>query len=257
LGHLYDFEVIEPDELQKLSVLRASLNHQENKTLAWLRVYSSYRWQSFVPLLVPVSGMMDKAGDSIKSFRKGFENINTNTPDEQELYELSKTMFAKTRDEKNWEFCDLLNGENYISENYNHWKQVLPMLAGQPFVYKYRLAKSRYFMKQAPGKRYLQKISISVEQPQIQFILKDKGNYYQLSIQFLIRGLPIKIPVADRLFFICDGQRYYLLASLRDVAVAQWMTRFDNLISVLKPNFALFEKEILQAIEAIYPVVGR
>jgi hypothetical protein len=35
----------------------------------------------------------------------------------------------------------------------------------------------------------------------------------------------------------------------------QWMSSFDNLVSVLKPGFPAFEKEILQRIEAMYNVI--
>jgi hypothetical protein len=182
LGHLYDFKMIEPYDLHQLSALPAAVNNEENKILAWLLVYSSHRWQSFVPFLVPIAGVPDKAGNFIKSFGKGFENISAKTLDDRQLQRLSETMYAQTRKENNWEFSDLLNGDNYISENYNHWKQAVPLLAGRQFVYKFRLAKARYFMKQAPRKSYLQKISIATERPQIQFVLKDKGNYYQLSV---------------------------------------------------------------------------
>jgi hypothetical protein len=39
--------------------------------------------------------------------------------------------------------------------------------------------------------------------------------------------------------------------------MVQWMSGFDNLISVLKPGFRAFEKEVLERIEAMYPVIRR
>src|SRR5665213_1292302 len=81
------------------------------------------------------------------------------------------------------------------------------------------------------------------------------GNYYQLSLQFLIRGMPIKNPMEDALFFVCNYTEYYLLASLRDAAMVQWMSDFEHLISVLKTGFPAFEKEILQRIESMYTLV--
>jgi cobalamin biosynthesis Co2+ chelatase CbiK len=107
------------------------------------------------------------------------------------------------------------------------------------------------------NRKYLQQITISTGRPQLQFVLKDKGNYYQLSLQYLVHGAPVKSPVEDDLFFVCDGTQYYLLASLRDAAMVQWMSGFDNLITVLKKSFPAFEREILQRIEAMYMVVRK
>jgi hypothetical protein len=87
--------------------------------------------------------------------------------------------------------------------------------------------------------------------------LKDKGNYYQLSLQYLVRGVTIKNPLEDALFFVCEGTQYHLLASLRDAAMVQWMSGFHYLISVLKRGFPAFEKEILKRIEAMYTVVRK
>jgi hypothetical protein len=61
----------------------------------------------------------------------------------------------------------------------------------------------------------------------------------------------------DALFFVCDGTRYHLLASLRDVAMVHWMSGFHNRISVLKPGFPAFEMEVLRRIEAMYTVVKK
>jgi hypothetical protein len=67
----------------------------------------------------------------------------------------------------------------------------------------------------------------------------------------------IKEPLEDALFFVCNGIEYHLLASMRDAAMVQWMSSFENLISVLKPRFPEFEKEILQRIEAMYRVIRK
>jgi len=68
-------------------------------------------------------------------------------------------------------------------------------------------------------------------------------------------GTPIKNPMEDAQFFVCNDTEYYLLASLRDAAMVQWMSGFDNLISILKPGFPEFEKEILKCIESMNTIV--
>jgi hypothetical protein len=145
----------------------------------------------------------------------------------------------------------------HIAENFNQWERALPMLSQQPFVYKLRLAHPKYFMRSTPGRKYLERITLSTERPQLQFILKNKGKYFQLSLQYLVRGVPIKNPLEDALFFVCEGTQFHLLASLQDTAMVQWMSGFDHLISVMKPGFPAFEREILERIEAVYTVVRK
>jgi len=261
LGHLYDFKKIETTELEQLSALPFVAMQVRDTEIVWLLVHSPFRRQNYLPVLIPVAGTLDKTGKNIKSFGKGFKNINNegllDTPDRKELFSLSETMYAHRPDKDRFGLEDLLARETQIINNFGHWEQALPMLSRQPFIYKYRLAQARYFIRKAPGKKYLERITISTERPQVQFILKDKRNYYQLSLQYLVHGVPVKDPNEDALFFICDDTQYHLLGSLRDAAMVQWMSRFDNLISVLKPGFPAFEEKLLQTIEAMYPVVRR
>jgi hypothetical protein len=226
----------------------------------WLLVYSQYRWQNYLPILVPVKGIFDKVGKNIKSFGKGFANISENlltTNDRQQLYNLSKAMYSPATDRHKFDRQEMLAGEMHIAKNFHQWEQALPVLSEQPFIYKYDLAHPRYFMNNPPRRKYLERITISTERPQLQFVLKDKGNYYQLFLQYLVRGVPVKNPVEDALFFVYNDTQYHLLGSVRDAAMVQWMSGYHNLISVLKRSFHLFEKEILKGIEAIYPVVRR
>jgi hypothetical protein len=261
LGHLYDFEKIEPTGLEQLFALPAVAVPVRQTELVWLLVYSPYAWQRYLPILVPVKGTFDKAGKNIKSFGKGFAYVNDksllNTPNREQLYNLSEAMYAPLPKRYKFDTEDLLSGEMHIAENFNLWEQALSVLSEQPFVYKYDLAHPRYFMSNPPRRKYLERITLSTERPKLQFILKDKGNYYQLSMQYLLRGVPIKNPDEDALFFVCNGAQYHILASLRDAAMVQWMSSFDNLISVLKPRFPEFEKEILQRIEAMYRVIRK
>ena len=194
LGHLYDFEKIENTGLEQLSALPSVTVPLREVELVWLLVYSPYAWQRYLPIPVPVKGAFDKAGNNIKTFGKGFANIRNenllNTPDRQQLYNLSEAMYAPRMERYKFEPEDLLSGEIHIAENFHQWEQALPMLCEQPFAYKYDLAHPRYFMKSAPGRKYLERITISTERPQLQFVLKDKGSYYQLSLQYLVRGTP-------------------------------------------------------------------
>jgi hypothetical protein len=260
LGHLYDFKKIESTDLQKLPALPAVALPVRETELVWLLVYSPYTWQRYLPILVPLKGTFDKAGKNIRSFGKGFANISEKkltTNDRKQLYNLSKAIYSPATDRYKFDPEDLLAGKMHIVENFHQWEQALPLLSGQPFVYKYDLAHIRYFISNPPRRKYLERITISIEQPQLQFILKDKGNYYQLSLQYLVHGVPIKDPVEDALFFVCNDTEYHLLGSLRDAAMVQWMSGFDNLISVLKPGFPAFEKEILQHIEAMYTIIRK
>jgi hypothetical protein len=261
LGHLYDFKKIETIELEKLSALPAVAVGAKNAEIVWLLVHSPFRRQNYLPVSIPVVGILDKSGKNIKSFGKGFANMNNesllNTPSRRQLFALSETMYAQRPARDRFGLEDLLASETHITDNFYHWEKVLPLLCEQPIIYKYRLAQARHFIKKAPGRKYLERINISSERPQLQFVLKDKGNYYQLSLQYLVHGMPIKDAIEDALFFVYSDKQYYLLACLRDAAIMHWMSSFDNLVSVLKPCFPAFEKEILQRIEAMYRIVRK
>jgi hypothetical protein len=172
LGHLYDFKIIESTGLEQLSALASAAVPVRNTELVWLLVYSNRPWQNYLPILVPVRGIFDKVGKNIKGFGKGFANINNenvlSTPDRQQLYNLSEAMYVPLPKRHQFEPEDLLTGKMYIAENFNQWERALPMLSQQPFVYKLRLAHPKYFMRSTPGRKYLERITLSAERPQLQ-----------------------------------------------------------------------------------------
>jgi len=47
----------------------------------------------------------------------------------------------------------------------------------------------------------------------------------------------------------------YLLACLRDAAIAQWMHLSKGLIRIFKEQFPAFEKEVLKPLSNCYPVI--
>ena len=162
LGHLCDFKKIETTALEQLSALPAAAVPARDTELVWLMVYSRFRWQNYLSVLVPVTGVPDKAGENIKSFGKGFANITENllnTPDRQQLHKLSKAIYAAGPEKYVFDPEDLLTGTKPIAENFEHWEQAVSMLAQQQFIYKYRLAHPKYFMKRTPGRKYLQQIT--------------------------------------------------------------------------------------------------
>jgi hypothetical protein len=88
----------------------------------------------------------------------------------------------------------------------------------------------------------------------VAFSLTDKGVYHQFRPEVLINGESIVEYEADTSFFISHKGRLYLLGSLRDAAILQWMDQLDGVITVFKEHFAAFEQTILTLIRQHYQV---
>jgi hypothetical protein len=63
--------------LEQLQALPCDAVPATDAALVWLMVYSPSPWQNYLAALVPVKGILDKAGKNIKSFGKDFTNVGT------------------------------------------------------------------------------------------------------------------------------------------------------------------------------------
>ncbi len=256
LGRLWDTEAIPP--IHTLVSLPSAEIIVREKEIVWLLAYRQNRWQQYMPVLVPVTGTLTKTGDTLKSLGKGFSQTNNsillNTTDCKQLHQLATELFNNSKGYC-WEMEALFLADTKLQKQFSYWNQCLPLLTNQPHVYRYILAHPRTYMRQPPMRNYLRKIVISPERPQLQFVLRDKGPYYQLRLQFLVRGIPLKNAQEDALFFVYSNEQYFLLNSYRDVAVMQWMQSCNNTISVMKAGFTQFEKEVLDVLKTLYTVI--
>ncbi|OQP59985.1 hypothetical protein A3860_35010 [Niastella vici] len=224
--------------------------------LTYIILYSSR--DSHFPFLLPCLGILNKAGTDIK----GFYNFILDTLNEYDAVltndqkELNGLCYEMRQEIKNGSgsIIDCDPEQTSCAVNiFNLWNKALPILHQQSFIYRYNF----YYKIQLTGrpeKGRLQRISLSREKPLLHFQLNDKGAFYQLEMNVSIKGKNLKHFDTVSTFFICNDKNLYLLSSLKDVGITQWMRRCHNRITVFKEHFTEFKKEYLDPLCNHYPL---
>lgn len=218
----------------------------------------------FLPFVVPCAGKLIKSKTGIKTFydflsgaKKQYNHLLT---DGQK--ELNTACFEL------WKLAEKLPGHiledhevKKITDNrllvFEAWCKMLALLKQQSFIYSYFLYRTEELKKGRPAKGRTRQIQIASETPELRFVLTDCGAFYQLAMDVLVKGEPLTDYEADTTFFISQGLTIYLLPSLRDAAIAQWMDHSGGMLTVFKEHFPQFEQAILTPIRQHYKVTTR
>lgn len=225
----------------------------------WIVPYR-YRFQPFV---VPCAGKLNKAQTEIKQFygflsalQQPYDGLLTEAQEE-----LNKTCFA------HWQLAETLPGRLIKAglvqcqrhtwiEILNHWRDLIDQLSQQSFVYAYFLHRVDQLKKDKPHKQRATRIIVSTDMPVVAFSLTDMGVYYQFRPEIWINGELVQEYEANTSFFVSHKNTLYLLGSLRDAAILQWMDQLEGVITVFKEHFAAFEQTILTPIRQHYTVTN-
>lgn len=215
----------------------------------------------FQPFVVPCAGKLNKAQTEIKQFygflsalQQPYDGLLTAAQQE-----LNKTCFT------HWQLAETLPGrlvnEGIVQcqthtwiEILNHWRDLVNQLSRQAFVYAYFLHRVDQLKKDKPHKQRATRITVSTDVPVVTFSLTDKGVYYQFRPEIWINGELVQECETDTSFFVSHKNTLYLLRSLRDAALLQWIEQLDGMITVFKEHFAAFEQTILIPIRHHYTV---
>lgn len=231
---------------------------QHDEALAYLLITPSRN--KLLPSLLPCLGNLSKDRTGIKSFsqflrglQKQYDNLLTGSQKEmnQVCYQLWKQV-EKLPGHIIQEFPAKKNTDALLSV-FEAWQKIFPVLQKQPFLYSYYLYGVRE-LKKRPAKNRIQRIVLSLDSPTLKFQLSDKGAIYQLEMQVSVNGKLLSGYDPGTTLFIQHQKTFYLLGSLRDAAVAEWMHRSGGLITVFKEHFAQFEQGILTPLQTHYTV---
>ncbi|MBS1668234.1 MAG: hypothetical protein JST58_12725 [Bacteroidetes bacterium] len=213
--------------------------------------------KGLLPFLLPCLGKLNKAGDHIKGFGKFLSGIQKEhdawlTEEQRTLNSLCLQIWKLVEKLPNELIHEdmLYNGTDDLSKLLDLWHQAFPLLMRQP-VYKHFYYKPRQ-LKGRPSKRYMQKINLKDAAPLIQFKLTDKGAFKQLELLPLINGKEIRNHKIFDKFFIYENDNIYLLSSLRDAAMVEWMKKSGGRITIFKNQFTQFENSFLQPLKKYY-----
>ncbi len=239
------------------SSAQAEATHSE-EALGYLLIISSRN--KLLPALLPCLGKLNKNKTGIKTFnhflsgvQKQYSDIVTNSQKE-----LNTACFHL------WKMVEKLPG-HLINEQapkqlkdsqgavLDAWKKLFPLLQKQSFVYSYYLYGVRE-LKNRPARGRIKKITISESLPSIRFVLVDKGAFYQFQMHVLVNGKELSGYDAGITLFIQHQQILYLLPSLRDAAIAEWIHRSGGWISIFKEHLSRFEETILTPLKESYTI---
>jgi len=217
---------------------------------------NSYR-EELLPFLLPCIGYLNKEGTYIKRFgnfisgvQKEYDAMLTN-----EQRTLNRTCYDM------WQLAEKIPdslkeatiNDGMLMALFQLWQTASPILQRQSYLYSYYLSQKKK-LKKNPEKSNVNRVELFPATPCIYFTLLDKGEFFRLTIQVSIKGDVLEKFGADHIFFIRAEEKLYLLASLRDAFVVDWMGKIGNCITIFKEYFPAFEQELLNPLRENYPV---
>ena len=232
-----------------------------NTALTYVIVQSSH--SRLLPFLVPCIGKLNK----YRNFIKGFGGFISGAQKEYDKYlnedqrTLNKLCFNTWRIVENSTGTLLLREEGSLEQRkniqavYDFWQSVFPILQLQPFLHLYFLYWKKE-LKKRPSKSRIQPIRVSTNEPALRFRLIDKGEIYQFELRIFVENKEIKQFIDSPTFFIqnFDNDTLFLLKSLRDAAIVEWMKTLKNKVSIFKEHYKEFEVSVLNRLKKYYLV---
>jgi len=253
-GRLHGSDFKQTIELTKK--LAATAPHTPKLTELCYFIVHPFR-NKYLPFIVPCLGILNKTARGIKEFypflsgtEKKYETLLSES--QKSLNILSYELWQK--EEKLPGLITKMNAEQkaILNELFLYWKRAWPLLMQQPFVFGYLLYGIKN-LKEKPARRTVWPVQLSPDKPEIQFILNDKGLFYQLEMQVMVKGKQIELMESPTMM-IRTEQYLYLLHNLQDAVIAEWMIKAGNCITVFKTHLEAFEKDILNPLREYYPV---
>ncbi len=228
--------------------------------LTYMLVNASWR-EKCLPFLLPCLGKLNTAATGIR----GFHHFISGTEKEYDPYltEEQRTLngicceMAKQAEKLPGTIGECMAipaASGPLSLLFGLWQKAIPLLQQQEYLYNFYLNRKRE-LRGKPIKRHLREIEIHDDTPGLRFRLTDKGPFYLLEIEVWLKGRKLDGDEFTTAFFIEKFQELYLLSSLRDVALAEWMGKHGGRITIFKEHFSAFEQDFLQPLREYYPVI--
>lgn len=226
--------------------------------MAYMVLSPMSRSMNIPPILLSCVGVENKARTALK----GFGRFILEEVDFPALTEMDKSLIGLTH--RFWSIFNETKGNLYngwvnvsydwakATELFELWKTAVPYLT-QQHVYRHPLYRIRYQNKK-PSIRSMQAIRIKTERPVLSFRLCSHATYHQLELVASIKDKILPIDAKGVGLFVNDGEEYYLVSSMRDAAILDWMRRMDNRITILREHFEEFDAVYLSLLREYYPV---
>jgi hypothetical protein len=209
--------------------------------------------------LMPCLGVLNYDGNEMKSFthfiRGNEEKYDAFITQNQRI--LNRLCYAMRLQADNLRgvLCDGIepSGQESLLTLFNLWARAVPLLQQGERVYSYTLY-DKSDLRTRPKKMGITKINMHSEIPRLHFRLAETEAYYQLEVKAVVKKKAVTRPNWDTPFFLRQDQDFYVLSSLRDAGLAQWMHKSKERITIFKEHFDEFEHDFLRQIERNWPV---
>ncbi|MGF7230116.1 hypothetical protein [Arachidicoccus sp.] len=261
LGTIYQFTneniTLPLESLLQLPAVTQQTPATLNSAMVYMLMFPPNKRFTNPTFLLPCLGIKNKEGTDLKAFEKFLSG--TEKDYEKNLTEEQKTVnrwcyeIWKHAENANRYLIDEENDQDKIQAIFCLWEKVVPLLQRQENVYQLPFFGTRY-LKGKPLKKYMHRIIINSERAKLFFQLTNKDAYYQLALKIEIGNKVVSQFDASITFFIVINYQYYLVASLRDAGILEWMHQAHNRITIFKEHFADFEESCLNQLRKYYPV---
>ncbi len=215
------------------------------------------------PFLIPYSFSLNADCKTVKSFtafifeKESLENLELSSNQNElnqicyKMKKIAKIHFREYGDteERSVEKRDLnVTNRMKIFELFN---QALPLLSLQPVTH-YLFTYGMRNIQKRPMKKDMQVARFSCEIPRLNFLLNDKGNYFELRLRFKVKGKVLLFCEGKiAMFLVCSSSNpneWYLLESEADANVVRFFSQTDFKIQIpkgyYKEHFEYYINEI-------------
>jgi hypothetical protein len=231
---------------------------ENNTALTYVLMFPNAYWQKTPSFLLPCLGIKNKAGTDVKAFGKFLSGTEQSyepylSEGQQSLNTLCYEMWKQAENTNGRLLENDENDQGKLRTLFSLWKKAIPYLERQEYVYRHPFYRAGY-LKGKPTKSYMHRIRIKKGRPKLCFHVADKGDFYWLYLRVDMGGKTISQFNSGFQFFIECKNCYYLVSSLRDVGILEWMRSMDNRITIFKEHFEEFEDVYLNLLMQYYPV---
>jgi hypothetical protein len=220
------------------------------------------------PFVVPCMGKLNKTGTAVKGFHQflsGAQKENDHLlTEEQKLLNSECLLLYKEAEKLPGHFFpryqyfstdeDGTVDLNRYADYFARLEKLLMLLNKQPYVFTCNIYWKRD-LKKKPYKNLTQQVSVSTYQPQLSFLLRDRGDFFQLEMNLGLGYKTIRHCVPLMLFLMQDDKNnLYQFASLTDAFMVEWFHKTGNRVTIFKEHFKDFEKNFLSQLAAHYEI---
>ena len=205
-----------------------------------------------LPYLIPAEAVLNKDATAVKGFTKYIQTMQPPVPAGHEvIFEkcFRQIELVKKCEDSIW--VSLKNHLDELTELFDTWQQLLPMIKYQPFVFRNWRWIWRMLNKK-PRKGDVEAVHISIHNPVIEFELIERKEFYQLHIKISANGKPVSKYETYPRFFIIANNQLYVYSFLRDAAIAELMNAVKGFITIFKENYDEFEQQVLFRLSDAY-----